>query len=451
MVERARRARRWWEASAVFLGIGGALAGSPPVPAARALDFDGRAAVEMEYLGQSYFSQQAYSDEDLGLPPGTSLLTPDTTRFHDDSWLPGPDLELNWSGGDPAGRTLAVRTATSANAETFSQDAEIRAGLPGGAGTWRLRADGSFLDDDRSLVGRGDWHVGADVERRIPWAATRTAILRTSWRHSRGRADSASYLYDYELVRVRAEARGGGLLRGGWEAHAEGALKEVPGGAAGSWREVRAGGERRGAGDDDRISLDLRARSYDENGVVGRDVRSLEAELDRRLAGTHALALSLEAGLDVDDYTGRDDLYFDAAMLDLHLPVSGEVRGWTVAAGPATELLHDLGGGSRDYAQGTLRASAERFLDPGGFLELDLEAGRRSYRESGDTTIEVASLSSSLTRTDYWLVDLFAVAGVPVTPAVSLELTASSSWEFHGVGSERIQITFVTLSAARRF
>ena len=415
------------------------------------MDFTGRLALEMEYLGQSYFSQQVYSDEDLGLPPGSSLLTPDTTRFHDDSWLPGPSLELGWGGRDARGRTVAIRTATSVNAETFSQDASVRAELPAGAGAWRLRAEGSFLDDARSLVGRGDWRAGAEVERTRPLGSGREGALRLGWEHSRGRADSVSYLYDYELVRVRASARAGDLLGGGWEGHLEGAGKFVPGGASGSWREVRVGGERRGGIGDDRVTVELRVRDVDGDGGTGRDFRSAEAGGERRLAGSDSLGVGIEADLQVTDYRGRDDLYFDAAGLDLYLPVRRGRGGWTVAAGPAAEAVRDLGGGSRDYLQWSARTSAERFLTGGGFVELDLEGGRRDYRGAGAATIEISSLSSSLTRSDYWLLDLFAVASLPVSPGVSVDLMASSSWEFHRDRSERIQVTFVTLSAARRF
>ena len=196
---------------------------------------------------------------------------------------------------------------------------------------------------------------------------------------------------------------------------------------------------------------ELRFRDVDGDGGTGRDFRSAEAGGARRLAGTGSLAVGIEADLRVTDYRGRDELYFDAAELDLYLPVSRARGGWTVAAGPVGEVVRDLGGGSRDHLQWSARMSAERFLTGGGFVELDLEGGRRDYRGAGDTTIEISSLSSSLIRSDYWLLDLFAVLSLPVSPGVSLDLMASSSWEFHRARSERIQVTFVTLSAARRF
>jgi hypothetical protein len=119
--------------------------------------------------------------------------------------------------------------------------------------------------------------------------------------------------------------------------------------------------------------------------------------------------------------------------------------------GPAAEGLADLEGGDRDYLEWTVRGGLARTFGTGGFLDLSLDTGYRDYRSGGAEVITISSLSTSLLRSDYWLIDALALLSVPAGRAFSVDLTASSSWEFHRAESERIQVTFATIGVARSF
>ena len=418
--------------------------------AASAGTFDGRVTLEMEYLGESYFSEQMLSAEDLGLPTGTSLVVAETTRFTDDTWLPGPRLELRWRA-ERDDADLEISSATALNHERFAQTLEATARRTDETGRWRLRARAGLHEEQRSLVGDGDWSARIEAEREQDLGSSLRGALRAAWDHSRIRGDTTSYLYDYDLARVRAQIGGGGRWLPVWEATLEGVRKLVPDGEPGAYREARLGGAwYPGTAMRRSLTLDLRLRDYDD-GVVGRDFRSAEAVWRSRLMGSDTLSWGIETGFLLSDYVGEDELYFDGADLSLTLPWRRENGTWTVSAGPALRWLRDLGGGDRDYLQGTGKGSVGRLGAGGGFSEIDLEAGYRNYRSAETEVIEISSLSSSLLRSDYWLVDLLALVNQPVGRGLSVDLLASLSWEFHSQDSERIHIAFVTLSLVRSF
>jgi hypothetical protein len=195
----------------------------------------------------------------------------------------------------------------------------------------------------------------------------------------------------------------------------------------------------------------VRRRDYAAGGDVGRDYTGAEAVGRGRVLGGETSGLHLEGEAYVYLYAGQDELYYDSAELVLHTPWRRRAGSWDLGVGPAVRFLRDLDGGNRDYVQTTGRGSLGRLLSGAGFGEVSLEAGYRDYRGEGSQVIEVTSLSASLLRSDYWLVDLLVLGNVPVVGGVSLDLLASSSWEVHPGESERIQITFVTLGVSRAF
>jgi hypothetical protein len=275
--------------------------------------------------------------------------------------------------------------------------------------------------------------------------------VRLGWDHSRTRGDTTSYLYDYETYRGRLfVARGSGWLPR-LEAMVEGAIKRIPGGEPGGYREARMAGAWR---DPDRVrslSWEGRARNYTADGTVGRDQVSTELEWRDRVWHRGESSLHVESEAVYTNYAGEDDLYYDSLEMDLRLLYRREGERWTVFAGPAAEYLADLGGDERDYWQGTGRGSANRLLGSGGFLDMSVEAGYRDYRSGTAQVIEVASLSTSLLRSDYWLVEVLALVNLPLFAGATLDVVASSSWEFHTRESERIQVTFATLGVGRAF
>jgi hypothetical protein len=82
---------------------------------------------------------------------------------------------------------------------------------------------------------------------------------------------------------------------------------------------------------------------------------------------------------------------------------------------------------------------------------MSVEAGYRDYRSGTSQVIEVASLSTSLLRSDYWLVEALALVNIPLVAGITLDAVASTSWEFHTRESERIQVTFATVGVERGF
>ena len=445
MARGAQAARR--AGSACFLGC--LLFLSPFSSAGGTLD--GRAGMELEYLGESYYGEQFLSAEDLGLPLGASRLVADTTRFHDDSWLPGARLDLTWRTGSEWASPLEIRSSTAGNAERFSQDLDLHMRSADDAGRWRLDAHGGFREESRTLVGHGDWNARLGATREQFLGHGLTATLRGSWERSRLRGDTTSYLYDYDRARMRVGLRPRGWPSS-WEGYVEGSVKTVPGAQPGAYREMRAGGSWTPR-DDGRSSLDLevRGRDYERDGEVGRDVVEGDVAGRFRLHESNASSWNLETTLALCDYRGEDELYFDSGELTATVQWEHETGSWTVSVGPAARFLQDLGGKDRGYRQWTGRGSGRRFVGAGGLGEVDLELGFRDYQAEESEVIEISSLSSSLVRSDYWLVDAFASWMQPVGGNMSVDLLASFSWEFHGQGSERIGVGFVTVTLTRKF
>jgi hypothetical protein len=425
----------------VAAGSSGAAAGA----------FEGRIALEMEYLGESYRSEQSLTAEELGLPPGTTLVFAETTRFQDDAWHPGPRLDLAWRGGS-RGRTRELTSNTMFNSERFSQEMEITGAIPVDGGRWRWRAHGGFRDEERSLVGDGDWRAGLEASREARFGRDLRGELRASWEHSRTRGDSVSYLYDYDLARARLRVGESGGWLPIWELFAEGAAKSVPAGEPGAYTEARLSGLwRPGAIGEGVLTADLRVRDYRLGASPGRDMRSAELAGRTRLLTRSSARIEWEANLEASDYSGEDALYFDSAVLTLHVPWTREVSGWSWTAGPAAARLQDLGGGNRGYTQWTAQGTASRFLNLTGFGELHLEAGYRDYGDGDGSAIEVTSLSASVLRSDYWLLDALLTLSLPVRDGLFVEAFGSTSWEFHPTEAERIQVTLVTLGVVRTF
>ncbi len=413
---------------------------------------DGRFGVEMEYLGESYFSEQRLSALDLDLPVTDPILFLNTTRFSSDTWLPGQKLELTWRNGIENRSQVQIYSRTAFNQERFSQDLEFVGEIPGQKkGRWLFRLNGSFRDDKRSLVGHGDWITRVEMTRELPLRGSMSGGFRIGWDHSRTRGDSVSYLYDFDVLRARLFASGGGAWLPGWESWLEGATKTVPRGEPGSWQELRLGGAWRKGGGANTLFLNARLRDYDRDLAVGRDHWSVEVTSWNRLFGGPGSSLNLEAEGTLLDYAGFDELYFDAAELVLRLPYRWRTGGWALSAGPTATSLSDLQGMDRAFRQWTLRTGINRLFGLGGFGDLTLEGGYRDYRAGSADVIEVSSLSTSILRSDYWVLDLLALVNVPFWNHFSIDLMASSSWELHTRESERIQVTFANLGVSRTF
>ena len=413
---------------------------------------DGRVAVEMEYLGESYFSEQRLSGLDLGLPTTDTVFFSDTTRFADDTWLPGQRLELAWQNPLQSSARFQIYSRTAFNQERFSQDLEFVGEVPGQRkGRWLFKLMGAFRDDKRSLVGHGDWQARAEMTRELPLSSKVSGGLRLGLEHSRTRGDSVSYLYDFDLLRARLFTSGGGTWLPRWEGFLEGSTKSVPRDEPGGYQEARIGGAWRQTGGAHTLLLDSRIRNYDHDEQVGRDYVSAELTSWNRLLGTSRSSLSLEAEGVVVDYQGEDELYFDSAELALRLPWKRTSQAWTVSVGPTATFLSDIHGNQRDFHQWTARGSLNRFFGLGGFGDLSLEGGYRDYRSESSDVIEVSSLSTSILRSDYWLIDVLFLFNMPVFNRVNIDFMASSSWELHATESERIHVTFANLAVSRSF
>lgn len=411
----------------------------------------GRFGLEMEYLGESYFAEQTLSLIDA--PVGSARFI-DTTRFADDRLLPGPRLDLVWSLA-PGTRTRVDLFSRSAyNRDRFTQELAVEMTVPGaGRGSWWTRVAGSFRDEERSLVGYGDWNVRADVRRRTALGNSLDGQIQVGVEHSRSRGDSLTYLYDFDLVRARASLThaGGWLPR--WETFLEGTIKTVPGRSEpGAYGEVRGGAQwRPGSAGTHAVVLEGRWRDYRVDDTVGRDVRTARAEYRGRVLPLGGSRVDLELQGDVADYRSEDELYYDAARVHVHAPWRWQPGDWSVSAGPAAEWLWELGEATRDYRQVTGRVSAGRLTPGGGFAELTVDSGVRDYRRESSDVFQVGTLSTSLLRTDYVLLDVLALANWPLWGYVTLDVVGNASWEFHDVDSERIQVTVLTVGVSRAF
>jgi hypothetical protein len=420
-------------------------------PAAGGL-LSGRITLEMEYLGESFFSEQRLSDEDLGLPPGTNLVFSDTLRFASDTWLPGPRLELNWRSAPGYDARLTVTSRTAFNRERVLQDLFLTGVLPtDDGGRWRLGAEGSLRREEYSVFGDGDWRGRIEAQREHPLGAGATLLGLARWERSRSLSDTTTHLFDFDLLRLRAGARLGSGWLPAWEVNLEGSRKRVPHGAPGSYSEARVlGGWRPAGGERAAAEVELRHRDYDTAPGFDRDFTEAEVRWRNRLLRAGSFSIGVETEARLTDYQGADTFYYDVFDLEFTAPLRHEGLAWTLSAGPATRWLRDLDNAGRDFLQGTIRASASRLIGLGGFGEVTLEAGYRDYRaESGRVSVE--DLDTVFLRSDTWLLDLLVLLNAPIGLGLSLDLLGSSSWEFHREESERIQVSIVTLGVSRRF
>jgi hypothetical protein len=349
------------------------------------------------------------------------------------------------------GALLNGYSRTVFNNRRLAQDFEFVGEIPAASrGRWVLRALGSLREEQRSLFGHGDWRALVEATREIPLGTGRAAF-RLGYEHSRTRGDTTSFIYDFDLLRARVLLSGGstGWLPD-WEFRVEGASKAVPRGLAGGYEEVRVGATwRSGGGSRREISLDGRLRDYGIDDGVGKDLRGFELNWRESLLGPSRL--EAETRWVLSDYRSEDELYYDASELFFHLPFRPLRSGWTLSVGPVARLLWDLNRLGRDFRQLSARIGVNGLFGLGGFVDLTLEGGYRDYPSEISDVIEISSLSSSILRSDYWLVDLLFLVNLPLWGGVSFDVLASSSWEVHTVEAERIQVTLVTFGLARRF
>lgn len=419
---------------------------------AHAGTLSGEVWLEMEYLGESFFSELRYTSEDLGLPDDNLLVVVDTTRFAQDTWLPGPRLAFTWKNAPDSANPVEIASRTSFNSERFFQELRFLGVRPSGKGAWKLQATANLREESRSLVGHGDWSAQLDLQREQRWGDLRGA-LRGIWQHTRSRGDTTSYLFDYDLGRLRASLIGGGGWLPSWEAYVEGVLKEVPGTAVGSYTEGRAGTTWRFGGTRYRtLDLTARLRDYRDADGPGRDFFATGLEFHGEAArwGTQS-SLPVNAEVVFTNYQGTDALYYDTLESHLFVPWRWDPSPWSWSLGPSLRWLRDLDGTDRDYFQSSLRTVVSRLIGLGGYGEVTVDAGYRNYRNEAAEFVEISELSSSFLRSDYWLLELLAVINIPVGSGFSVDLLGNTSWEFHTQESERIQITLVNVGVSRRF
>lgn len=425
------------------------LGGGAAVPA-RADSWSARLVGELEYFGQNYRSE-------FDIPPlpdfdDESLRLVDTTRYSEDSWLPGQRLELGWESATTRGDRIELRSESTWNRERFLQEAEGRWDGRDAVGVgWTARLAGSLLDEERSLVGHGDWRVRSELRRAFPLAGV-VGGIEAGWDHSSTRGDTTSFFTDYDRARLRFDLaeRGGWLPR--WEGYVEGLWKRVPRGLEGGYAEARAGARLRippfaSYGTD----LSVTWRSYEEEGEVGRDFLELEWRGRTVLTRSGSFSLAVDGDVEVADYRREDDLYYDFGELALFLPVEWMRGAVLFAAGPRARLQRDFTGGNGDFRQWTARAEIGAPLGEAGIANVGLEAGVRDYARESDAAIELSALSTTLLRSDFTLVEGFALLDVPLGAGFSAELLLDTALEAHHGRSERIWVTFANVGIARTF
>lgn len=409
---------------------------------------EGRVAVEMEYVGEAYFREQTLTADALNLPDATPLLL--TTRFADDSWLPGQRLDLNWVRPLPSGGSWSVGSRTLINSQRLGQDLEVLGNLRGeGERRWRIRLLASLREETRSLVGHGDWRVAAEATRDAPLGPGQ-AGFQVGLEHSRTRGDTLSYLYDFSLLRAGLRYGGGEGWLPAWELRLAGATKMVPRAEPGAYSEGVAGFAWRPRGGESReASLEVRHRDYVLDEDVGRDGTTFELDWQERIG--RRPRLEIRANWIRSEYGRSDDLYFDADEIQLAALLQ-PVRGrWTLEAGPLGRYLEDRDGGGRGFRQVGGRLGTNGFWGTGGFCDLGFEAGYRDYTavDSGRFTVE--GLSSTILRSDAWMFDLLLVGHAPLGGRFALDAMVTASWEYHPLEQERIQIALATLGISRYF
>jgi hypothetical protein len=426
------------------------LAGFAVPAAGRAAPLEGSAAVELEYWGQDYFNEI-----DLPSPvlvDGVVRET-DTTRFAEDAWLPGQRLALRWESDLEDGVRLELGSRTGFNRERFQQDLDARARFGARGGTqWSLRGTGALREESRSFVGHGDWSVGLEAGRIDPLSGATALETRVSVEHARTRGDTTSFLYDFDRIDARVSVSGGRAWFPDWEAVLGASRKSVASEDGGSYGELTAdvswnAGRRR----DTRLTLDARLRDYDAGGEVGRDFAEVTAGGERTVWSRGDHGIGVEAEMSAADYRGSDELYYDYGQLMVFAPVRFQGVTWNAEAGPRLSLQRDFEGGERDYAQWTLRTRVGRTTTGGGYAQLGLETGYRDYRGGASDVVDLAALSTTLLRSDFWLLDVMVLAEAPLGGAFFVDVLASTLWEVHPGESERILVALATLAVGRRF
>jgi len=415
---------------------------------AEAGTLEGLFGVEMEYLGEAYFREQTLTSDALNLPGATPLLL--TTRFADDTWLPGQRLELLWRRPLPSGSSWTVGSRTMLNSQRLGQELELLGNLRGeGESRWRLRLLASLREETRSLVGHGDWRVLAEVDRNARLGPGQAGVT-LAVEHSRTRGDTLSYLYDYSLLRGSLRYTLGESWFPAWEIRLAGMSKTVPRGQPGGFGEFVVGGAwRPRSGESREVNAEFRGRNYAWDGAVGRDGASFELSWRERLGGRPGLQLLASWMRSV--YAQGDDLYFDADEIRLSALVE-PVRGqWSLEAGPQARWLQDRQGGNRGFRQVGGRVGVNGIWGLGGFADLGLEAGYRDYGALESDRVTVEELSSTILRSDAWMLDLLLVGHAPIWANLSLDAMATASWELHQREGERIQIALATLGLSRNF
>ena len=419
-------------------------------PGAAAADWGGLVGFDLDYLGENYYQELDLPLSDL-TDAESGLLESSVTRLVDDVWLGGQRLDLFWRSAPGAALSLDLESSTLNNAERFGQELRARGSRRAAGGVWTLDVQGHVRDEERSLVGGGDWRTAVRGRHRRALSSSWSTEIEAGWERSRTLGDTTTFIYDYDTARARVGVEAGEGWLPVWDAHVEGVRKDVAGGLAGSYTEVSAGGVRRtAAGRGWTFDLEGRSRNYDVNGDVGSDF--LEADLDvlgRPLHG-HEHALIVEAEVSVSDFTEEDDLYYDYARFTVYPGWEWKTGAWSARFGPRARILRDTGGGDHDYRQWTVRAETGRTLGALGYFHLSLDAGARDYRSSDTEVITVDAVSASFIRSDFRLLDVLLLADLPLPAGFAFRILADTTLELHD-GGERVHITFGTASLVRTF
>ena len=408
--------------------------------------WESRISAEMEYQGENYRNESVI---DLPSPDAVSDRVVEVTKFSDDTWLPGNRLEFLWSPDSQL--QLDLRSNTGYNARRFYQELDGRLSIPASNGYWYLRTFGALREESESFIGHGDWNVGTELRRQFTMNQNWAARLEGRYRHSRTRGDTLSFVYDYDRTDITLRVMHSGAGRSVWEGYATGTFKKVPRGFDGSYSQAALGAVYRPPlGRRLYFAAEARSRTYDQTGTVGRDFLELDASARGTAMAGESNSLLAELEFLGADYRDQDDLYYDFAQLTGFFPWECRGTQWTTLLGPRVRLLWDTQNGTRNYRQFTMRGEATRVLGVFGFGQFSLEGGYRDYR-GGSETIEVDSLSGTLLRSDYWVIDAMILANVPLGGPFSLEVLADSALEVHQPESERIHVTFANIAVTTSF
>lgn len=405
-------------------------------------------ALELEYLGENYFSEIDLVSPELD---NSDLLPTEVTKFSDDQWLPGSRLEFRWFARNATRQSeLASRTFLSSDRVTQSLDGLLKF-VGEDRHVWTFRGEIDIREEESSLVGHGDWGTRLQAGRSLPVSSTVTFESDVSWMRSRTRGDTTSFIYDYDRLRWRLGLVGEGEWLPKWDAYLNFTTKDSQDEDEGSYFEIDGTGywlasESRNL----RLRTGARVRNYKTGGEIGRDFFQFDIDVDSELWQSGDAEIGMELELESTDYQGSDELYYDFGLASLYPFLKHRGLVWDFRVGPRLRRLLDWQKTGRDYWQGTLRGDIGRTFGTAGFGELSLEFGRREYQNDSES-LELTDLNTTLLRSDYWLINALLLVNVSLGQAYSLDLLADTLLELHATDSERVQVTLASLSISRAF